>query len=728
MSFLTETALYRYATPHFYTTDEFPQDKRDLRTEVYYSSPWRGGWWRLGDAVRYMIGSSMAVLDTAAKNREELLYDRYRAGRDVIARFTKDPPYAYLIPREQRDSPTAQILVEKMMIDGIEVHQATRDGSAGGARVKEGDWMILMDQPFAALVKELFDIQKYPEIPHPPTLAEAAAGGGGGAGGGRGGGGGGRGAAGAAGAPAAAAPATATPAPAAGGGGGRGAAGGGRGAAGGAAPGGTPPTGGQVPYDVTGWTLPLQMGVEVVAVAQPVSAESRATLRKLERIEPIPGKVEGSGPVFAFSHNTNAGLKAVNDILAAGGTVQFAKNGETIYATGKVESVLQKDSVNAASLKDAPESWPVKKPRIAIYQSWNGNIDEGWTRWLMEQNHFPFSVLHNSDVQNGHLRDQFDVIVIAEMGTRQIMDGMAPGTVPGQYAGGIGESGANELRDFVTQGGTLVTFGNATLFAMDEFNLALTNVVAGLRQDQFFCSGSLLRAEIKEPTHPVVAGLPLMLPVMFERNPVFDTKPAFRGKVLASYVKDRNPLVSGFLLGADRIQGKAAALDANYGKGHIILLAFRPQWRGQSHGTYKFFFNSLFFNASMVPDQAGGGGGRGGRGGTGGGPSAAWKREAESVKTELTRLVDQNRAYFTARGPAAADEGKKLEAALDAFLRDRLPVLEDLRAQVEDAAVSRSEATYIAQLRKFATDLRTRDFSASKLDDLLDQYKLAVVP
>ncbi len=96
--------------------------------------PWSGGWWRLGDAVRYMLGSSMAVLDTAAKNREELLYDRYRAGRDVIARFTKDPPYAYIIPREQRDTPTAAMLVEKLMIDGIEVHQATSTISRRTAR------------------------------------------------------------------------------------------------------------------------------------------------------------------------------------------------------------------------------------------------------------------------------------------------------------------------------------------------------------------------------------------------------------------------------------------------------------------------------------------------------------------------------------------------------------------------------------------------------------------
>src|ERR1035438_9916688 len=99
----------------------------------------------------------MAVLDTAAKNREELLFDRYRAGRDVVARFTKDPPFAYVIPREQRDTQTAATLVEKLLIDGIEVHQATRESATAGGNYKEGDWVVLMDQPFAALVKELFD-------------------------------------------------------------------------------------------------------------------------------------------------------------------------------------------------------------------------------------------------------------------------------------------------------------------------------------------------------------------------------------------------------------------------------------------------------------------------------------------------------------------------------------------------------------------------------------------
>jgi hypothetical protein len=730
VSFLTETALFRYATPHFYTTDEFPREKQDLRSEVFYSSPWRGGWWRLGDAVRYMLGSSMAVLDTAAKNREDLLYDRYRAGHDVIERFTKDPPYGYIIPREQRDTQTAALLVEKMRMNGIEIHQATKTMHGDGASYKEGDWVILMDQPFAALVKELFDVQKYPELPGGTGPAAAAAGQTG-AGGGRGGAGGGRGAAAAPAAAPTTAAATPTAAPA-GAGGGRGG-GGGRGAAGGgAATAGaqTPPA--QFPYDVTGWTLPMQMGVEVQAITQPIAAATRATLHKVERIDPIAGKVEGNGPVFAFSHNSNASLRAVNDLLEAGHTVTFAKGESTIYVQGTAAEVLRKEGVNATSLKEAPEAWPVKKPRIALYEPWGGNIDEGWTRWVFEQFRFPFTVLHNADVQSGHLHDKFDTLVIPEMNARQIMEGMSAGTMPGQYAGGIGDAGADAMREFVTKGGTLVVLGNASQFAIDQFSLPVTNVVAGLPNSQFFCSGSLLRAEIKEPNHPVVAGLPANVAVMFERNPVFDTKPAFKGKVLASYSKDRNPLLSGYLLGEGLIQGKAAALDAIYGSGHIILLGFRPQWRGQSHGTYKFVFNALYYGPAMAPEAPAqeGGGGRGGRGGRGGGNAAvtAWKREAESVKTELTKLLDQNRAYFTARGPQAADEGKKLEAALDAFQRDRLPVLEDLRAQVEDAAVSRSEAGYIAQIRKFVLDLRTKDFSTAKLDDLLEQYKLAVIP
>ncbi len=147
-----------------------------------------------------------------------------------------------------------------------------------------------------------------------------------------------------------------------------------------------------------------------------------------------------------------------------------------------------------------------------------------------------------------------------------------------------------------------MAFGNAAQFAMDEFNLAVTNVVAGLRQDQFFCSGSLLRTEIKEPKHPRGGGFAATAAGDVRTQSGVRHQAGVSRQGARRYPKDRNPLLSGFLLGAGLIQGKAAALDAEYGTGHIILLGFRPQWRGQSHGTYKFFFNALFYNPSMAPE------------------------------------------------------------------------------------------------------------------------------
>jgi hypothetical protein len=118
--------------------------------------------------------------------------------------------------------------------------------------------------------------------------------------------------------------------------------------------------------------------------------------------------------------------------------------------------------------------------------------------------------------------------------------------------------------------------------------------VAGLKDEEFFCSGCLLRVEVQDSGASAVWGLPHDPIVMFERGPAFETKDGFRGRILAAYPKEQSPLMSGYLLHPERIQGKAAAVEVQYGKGRVYLLGFRPQWRGQSHGTYKFFFNAIY--------------------------------------------------------------------------------------------------------------------------------------
>ena len=496
ISFFTETALYRYATPHFYTVDEYPAARQGLGEEMLYSSPWKGGWWRLSDACQYMYDADMAVLGLASRYHEQMQYNKYRAARDTIEHFEKEPPFAYEIPRQQHDAPTAAVLLEKLMLQGIEVHQSSQPD----------DWVILMDQPFAGMVKELFEPQVYPALS-------------------------------------------------------------------------------QRPYDVTGWTLPYQMGVEAHAVTSPLSKAFRDSLRPVHEI---------TGLAAPFNRDADASYRAVNQILEAKGTVSF--NGDEISASGidkaKLDAILAENRLRATSAKAGDKT--VKPARIGLYRPWVASIDEGWTRWILEQYQFPSKSLYNADIVAGRLREQYDVIVLPDVQERQILDGHRPGTIPDRYVGGLGEEGTQALRDFVDEGGTLVTFNNASMYAVDEFKLPVENAVAGLQPAQFFCSGCLLTVHIEDPKNQLTAGLPENTVVMFERGPAFNTKTGFKGTVLARYPRERTPLMSGYLAGPDKLEGKIAALSVDYGKGRVILLGFKPQWRAQSHGAYKFFFNAFY--------------------------------------------------------------------------------------------------------------------------------------
>jgi Zinc carboxypeptidase len=541
ISFFTETALFRYATPRFYPVDEFPKDRRGLTSDVFYSSPWKGGWWRLRDAVNYMEGGSMSVLDTASKYHEELLYNRYQAARDNVARFRKEAPFAYVISREQRDLPTAAVLVQKLMINGIEVHQAAKPFHANGREYPPGTWVVLMDQPFSPLVKELFEPQHYPDLRETPS---------------------------------------------------------------------SPP---KLPYDVTGWTLPMQMGVQVAPVLQPVAAADRAALEKLDKFSPPAGSITGAGTVYLLSHKSNASFKLLNEVLAAGGHAAFSSS-ETETPDGsepgaivlsgidheKLDGFAKENSLSLKAVAAAPkDAISIKKPRIGLYRAWVPFIDEGWTRWILENFKFDPVTLRNGEIQAGNLRDKFDAILLPDGSPDAILNGFGPGTVPGEYVGGLGEFGVMALRDFVLSGGTLITFNEASLFAIDQLGLPVKNVLAGLKDEDFFCSGCLLRVEIQDPAHSATWGLPHDPIVMFERGPAFEPKDGFHGRILAAYPKDQSPLMSGYLLHPERIQGKAAALEVQYGKGRVYLLGFRPQWRGQSHGTYKFFFNAFYESQNL---------------------------------------------------------------------------------------------------------------------------------
>ena len=170
ISILTETALFRYATPHFYTVRDFPEAYRDLTISAFYPNPWKGGWWRIGDAVDYCLTASKAVLKAAARYKDELLYNKYKMGKDIINKFKNEPPYAWIIPQTQHDPPTMALLLNKMILLGIDIYQADEPFICNGITYSSGTYIIPMSQPFALFVKNIFERQEYPDLRKYPQL------------------------------------------------------------------------------------------------------------------------------------------------------------------------------------------------------------------------------------------------------------------------------------------------------------------------------------------------------------------------------------------------------------------------------------------------------------------------------------------------------------------------------------------------------------------------------
>jgi hypothetical protein len=590
-AFWTETALYQYATPHEYTLDDFPATMRDLRPQSLYSSPWPPGWWRLRDATEYMQTASISVIEYAAKYKESLLLNRYKAGRDQIARGTRTPPYAYFIPPQQRDPVAAVEMLRRLAFGGVRVSQLSSTVTVASDTFPEGTWVIPTDQEFGAMAREVLDVQSYPDLRQYP---------------------------------------------------------------------GGPP---ERPYDAAGWTLPLQMGVRVTAAAAPLSADVRAAMRALgappdprlkptvyeadlgkdaapfdsvpgvgfdtdaaaAAIRPPPGRTTGSGPALILDPAQNNSFRALNRSWEQGATVRLAGNR---YAIDGLSDAAQNELVaslallaeRAAADPGRPATVPgraaptapgtIRRPRIGVFEQWGGGMDAGWTRWVLEQYGFPFVTIRPEDFKSP-LGDKIDVLIMADDARVPLAAGAGTAAPASGRGGGAGrpvrpEFGyqvtADDLQrfeQFVHRGGTLVCLSNASAFAIQQLKLPVRNVVAGLPPDEFFLRGSIVEVTT-DPTHQVMAGMPATADVFVDGSPVFETLDGFKGTVIARYQQTGSALRSGYLIGAEHLNGRAAALDVRLDAGHVVLLGFRPTWRGQPFGSFRTLFNAALSAGSSA--------------------------------------------------------------------------------------------------------------------------------
>jgi len=239
-------------------------------------------------------------------------------------------------------------------------------------------------------------------------------------------------------------------------------------------------------------------------------------------------------------------------------------------------------------------------PKLGVYRSEMPVLDEGWTRSVLEnQSLFQYSTVKDKEIRGGNLRSRFNAIVIPDQPPRVLLDGYRRGSMPEELTGGLGAQGVQSLREFVEQGGTLIFLNRASDFAIDQFKLPLRDVVAGLPRKDFYVPGSILRIEL-DTSQPLSTGMSKESIAWVEDSPAFESNerpdsslPVSKVKIIARYPTATNPLLSGWLLGGDRIKGKAALVEVSMGKGRIILFGFRPQYRGQSLATYPLFFNAI---------------------------------------------------------------------------------------------------------------------------------------
>lgn len=361
------------------------------------------------------------------------------------------------------------------------------------------------------------------------------------------------------------------------------------------------------PYDVTAHTLPLLMGVEVVEARDAFAAA----------LEPVadpqvPGRIEGGGRWLALGHRTGD-LVAAGRLLAKGVPVRWALDPVTAKAgvvpagallvpasaRALLTPLAAELGLQATALDALPRSLALDRPRVGLYQSYQPSMDEGWTRFVLERLAVPYVTLHDADVRAGNLRARFDAVVIPEQSASSLRAGRAPGTLPAEYTGGLGKEGGAALAAFVEAGGTLVALNTASEYAIAELGLPVANALAGVGTE-FYCPGAILRVSV-DTAHPLAHGLDASSVAWFEDGPAFELAEG-AGTVVARYPEE-DPLLSGWLLGGSKLEGRAALVEVPKGKGRVVLFGYRPQYRAQSWATYMPFVNALYL-ASAVPRRS----------------------------------------------------------------------------------------------------------------------------
>jgi hypothetical protein len=534
---LFEGASTQLASP-IYIEPEEVESAESFRNEerIFSPNPWKGGWWRLGDLVRYDLEATLSVLRTASRQRQELLLNAAQMASESIARGNSEAPYAYVVPRSQHDPATAERFIQVLLASGVRVFQLTHPARVGDTMFDKRSYVVPLAQPYRAFVKNIFARQRYPDIrkslkAEPELPYDMAA--------------------------------------------------------------WTLPLG--MGVRTAAVNEPLEAVMEPVTTAQfaakPFAAE-------LEEYIVLDARHNNSyRAAFELLGKGKAVYRNVDHPDFAPGSFLVRKSESlALLQAIHAEAPLAPVSRQALALERFRRLRPFK---IGLYQNWGHNMTEGWLRYVFDQYKVPYETVHPKDPALKGFAGKYDLLVFAGAGESEIESGKPPKKwekwatpAPPEYAGGIGEKGEKLLKEMVKNGKTLVFMEDSCNYAISKFKLPATNVMED--NSKVVCPGSYLQAEVKES--PLTLGMDKSAAVFFRSTPTFETSlPPTAGESRSTPLVfgEHGLLLSGWLDGEEQLTRKSLLVDYRKGKGRIILIGPDVIHRTHGEGTYKIMFNSL---------------------------------------------------------------------------------------------------------------------------------------
>jgi hypothetical protein len=578
---LTESASAKLATPLYVHSSQLagagmfsPKTFPKYEAQTNFPHPWPGGWWRLRDIVEQKKIAAWALLELAARHKATVLRNALNKAVRQTERGAASEVKAYAIRPDQHDPLTVRKLVRALLNQGIEVRRAKTAFVAGGsAYYPAGTWLVPMAQPKMGLVRSLLGRTFYADNYFTRRLDDSP----------------------------------------------------------------------QV-FDTATDTIAEFMGVEVEPVATAVEACVETDEVCLYRENGVADGPAGPGAAgdrercgcahggWLIDARLNDAYRTVNRLLASGVDVwrlaAAAAEGEatagalpagTFYvgpgdaAAAILAGAASSLGVKPVGMRERPDvdMAPVRGKRVGMYQRYyGGNMDEGWTRFVLDSFEFPYQTIKDADIKAGKLNERFDVIVLpadqkdimVDLSKADAKDPMLQMffayyavSAPPEYRSGFGEQGVAALREFVANGGRLVCLGASGQLAIDALRLGVRDVVHKVDSKKYYSHGNTHRVLLNE-NEPLGWGMPSEFLAMSWDTPVYALTERFNPdkiRVIASY-PDKDVLQSGWLVGEEMIAGKPAAVVAAHGKGEAVLIGVRCQFRGQTHGTFKLLFNCLY--------------------------------------------------------------------------------------------------------------------------------------